>query len=121
MRTFRHGIGILGMATAMSMSMSSSASAQVSVSVEVGVPPPPEIVFSAPPEVVVLPETTGVYVVPSAEQDVYFWNGFWWRPHGGHWFRSRYYDRGWAYHRAVTEFYYDVDQHWRRQDRQSVV
>jgi hypothetical protein len=110
MRNFLLGFGIL----AASSAVSSSASAQVSVGVEVGIAPPPAIVFSAPPEVVVLPETTGVYVVPEAEHDIYFWNGFWWRPYSGRWFRSRYYDRGWAYYRATPEFYYDVDPHWRR-------
>ena len=110
MRRFLLEIGILGLMSA----MSSSASAQVSVSVDVGVPAPPEIVFSAPPEVVVLPETTGVYVVPQVEHDIYFWSGFWWRPFGGRWYRSRYYDRGWGYYRDVPSFYYDVDPHWRR-------
>jgi len=104
------GMGILAAATA----VSGSATAQVSVSVDVGIEAPPPIMFSAPPEVVVLPETTGVYVVPEAEHDIYFWNGYWWRPHGGRWFRSAYYDRGWAYYSATPEFYYDVDPYWRR-------
>jgi hypothetical protein len=109
MGKFLLGIGIL----ALSSTVTSSATAQVSVSVGVDVEPPPEIAFSAPPDVVVLPETTGVYVVPEAEHDIYFWNGFWWRPWGGRWFRSRNYDRGWAHYRAIPEFYGDVDPQWR--------
>jgi len=102
-------IGIL----ALSSAVSSSATAQVSVSVGVDIEPPPEIAFSAPPEVVVLPETTGVYVVPETEHDIYFWNGFWWRPWGGRWFRSRSYDRGWAHYHAIPGFYSEVDPQWR--------
>src|SRR6266496_5126059 len=67
MRSFLLQIGMW----ALSSAVSSSAIAQVSVSVGVDIAPPPDIVFSAPPEVVVLPETAGVYVVPEAEVDVY--------------------------------------------------
>ena len=35
------------------------------------------------------------------------------RPWEGRWYRSRYYDRGWAYYRYVPRFYYDVDPRWR--------
>jgi hypothetical protein len=97
---------------AFSLGLAGSATAQVSVSVRISAPPP--IVFSEPPEVVVLPETTGVYVVPDAEQDMYFWNGSWWRPWEGRWYRSANYGRGWAYYRGIPQFYYDVDPQWRR-------
>jgi hypothetical protein len=57
------------------------------------VPPPPPppgvtvtvplpIVFAAPPEVIVLPEVE-VYVVPSVPQQLFFYNGYWWRPWNG--------------------------------------
>jgi hypothetical protein len=45
--------------------------------------------------------------------DIFFWNGFWWRPWEGRWYRSPYYDRGWAYFDSVPGFYSDVDPHWR--------
>ena len=45
--------------------------------------------------------------------DLFFWNGFWWRPWEGRWYRSPYYDRGWAYYNRVPKFYYDVDPYWR--------
>ncbi len=45
--------------------------------------------------------------------DIFFWNGFWWRPWEGRWYRSPYYDRGWAYFDSVPRFYYDVDPYWR--------
>ena len=84
--------------------------AQVSVSIGISLPP---IVFGGPPEVVVLPDTNVVYVVPYIDVDLFFWNGWWWRPYRGGWYRSRYYDRGWGYYSRVPSFYYDVDPHWR--------
>ncbi len=87
-----------------------TAMADVSVGVSISLPP---IVFAGPPEVVVLPETNAVYVVPYIEVDLFFWNGWWWRPYRGGWYRSRYYDHGWAYYGGVPRFYYDVDPHWR--------
>ncbi|OPY66201.1 MAG: hypothetical protein A4E62_02535 [Syntrophorhabdus sp. PtaU1.Bin002] len=88
-----------------------STMAQVGVSISVGLPPP--IVFAEPPEVVVLPDTYYVYAVPGIDIDLFFWNGWWWRPWNGRWYRSRYYDHGWAYYRYVPSFYYDVDPGWR--------
>jgi hypothetical protein len=74
------------------------------VSVHVGISLPPPIVFASPPELVVLPETY-VYVVPDAEVDIFFYNGWWWRPWEGHWYRSRHYGSGWVYYRSVPSFY----------------
>ena len=88
-----------------------STMAQVSVSVNIGLPPP--VVFEAPPNVIVLPDTNGVYVVPGIDIDLFFWNGWWWRPWEGRWYRSRYYNRGWAHYSSVPSFYYDVDPGWR--------
>ena len=87
--------------------------AEVSVGVGVSIPLPPVITFQAPPDVVVLPDTNSVYVVPGVSVDLFFWNGFWWRPWEGRWYRSPYYDRGWAYYNSVPSFYYDVDPYWR--------
>jgi hypothetical protein len=88
-----------------------AAKAEVSVSIGIGIPAP--VVFAAPPQVVVLPDTNNVYVVPYIEFDLFFWNGWWWRPWEGGWYRSRYYDQGWVVYRSVPRFYYDVDPHWR--------
>jgi hypothetical protein len=87
--------------------------AEVNVSVGISVPLPPLIVFEAPPTVVVLPETNSVYVVPYIEADLFFWNGWWWRPWQGRWYRSHYYNRGWGYYNRVPSFYYDVEPNWR--------
>lgn len=88
-----------------------SAPADVSVSVGIALPPP--VLFPAPPAVVVLPDTEYVYAVPNLDVDIYFWNGWWWRLWDGRWYRSHYYDRGWAYYGWVPRFYYDVDPGWR--------
>jgi hypothetical protein len=87
--------------------------AGVDVSVGISIPLPPPVMFAAPPPVVVLPDTDGVYVAPDASVDIFFWNGFWWRPWQGHWYRSPYYDRGWAYFDRVPRFYSHVDPNWR--------
>jgi hypothetical protein len=70
-----------------------TALAGVSVGVNVNLGPPP-IVVSAPPEVVLVPNTD-VYFVPGVEFDVFFFNGYWWSPRGDRWFRARAYDGPW--------------------------
>jgi hypothetical protein len=95
-----------------------SATGQVGVSVSVNVPLPPPIVLPAPPEVVVLPDSN-VYVVPDVEDDIFFSGGWWWRPWQGRWYRSRYYDRGWAFYRAAPPpFYRHVPPGWRNDYRE---
>ncbi len=84
--------------------------------VTVSVPLPPPIVFAAPPEVIVLPELE-VYVVPSIPQQIYFYNGYWWRPWNGRWYRSLHYNRGWAYHSGVPFWYDKVPFTWRENYR----
>jgi hypothetical protein len=88
------------------------AMAQVNVSIGIALPPP--VAFVAPPDVIVLPDTNDVYVVPGINIDLFFWDGWWWRPWEGRWYRSRYYDRGWGYYNGVPRFYFDVDPGWRR-------
>ena len=87
--------------------------AAVDVNVGISIPLPPLITFELPPNVVVLPDTNSVYAVPSIGVDLFFWNGYWWRPWEGRWYRSPYYDRGWAYYNSVPRFYFDVDPYWR--------
>lgn len=87
--------------------------AGVEVGIGIGINLPPPVVFEAPPAVIAMPDANGVYVVPDAGVDIFFWNGWWWRPWEGRWYRSPYYDRGWAYYNHVPVFYYDVDPGWR--------
>jgi hypothetical protein len=85
--------------------------AGVEVGVQISLPP--LITFAAPPEVIVLPDTNDVYVAPDINVDLFFWNGWWWRPWEGRWYRSHYYDRGWVYYSHVPSFYFDLDPGWR--------
>lgn len=89
--------------------------ARVDVGIHISLPP--LIVFAAPPEVVVLPETN-VYVVPDLDVDVFFFNGWWWRPWEGRWYRSRSYNSGWSYYRNVPSFYRGVSSDWRNDYRE---
>jgi hypothetical protein len=90
--------------------------AEVDVKVRINIPLPPPIIFRAPPEVVVIPETY-VYAVPDVDADIFFYSGWWWRPWEGRWYRSHYYDRGWAYYDRVPAFYRNVPPGWRNDYR----
>ena len=87
--------------------------AGVSINIGIPIPPPPPIPFAAPPQVIAMPETSGAYVDPDIDADLYFWNGFWWRLWEGRWYRSAYYDRDWVYYDNVPSFYFNIDRHWR--------
>ncbi len=87
------------------------------VSIQIGIPLPPPIVVSAPPVVVLLPGT-GVYVAPDMAVDLFFFDGWWWRPWEGHWYRSRSYRSGWAYYNGAPSFYGRVPARWREEYRE---
>ena len=86
--------------------------AQAQIDIRISIPLPPPIVFSAPPEMVVLPETE-VYVAPDYDQDLYFYQGFWWRFWLGRWYRSLIYDSGWEFYHGVPGWYGGVYPRWR--------
>jgi len=73
----------------------SAAQSEAGVSVNIGVNLPPYR-FAAPPNVVVIPGTY-VYMVPDIDVDILFFQGYWWRPYEGHWYRSRNYKGSWRY------------------------
>ncbi len=76
----------------------------------------PSISFHSPPQMVVLPDTY-IYVVPDIDDDIYFVDGWWWRPWHGNWYRSRNYDRGWRHYSRTPHFYRDVPHNWRHEYR----
>ena len=86
------------------------------VNVQVNISLPPPIVFAAPPEVIVIPETY-VYAVPDLDVDIFFYNGWWWRPWEGRWYRSRHYGSGWVYYQRVPSFYRGIPSGWRNDYR----
>ena len=93
-----------------------SVPAMAGVDVGVNISLPPLIVFSAPPAMVVIPETY-VYVVPDSDVEIFFYDGWWWRPWEGRWYRSRHYDSGWGYYQRVPSFYRSVPSGWRNDYR----
>ena len=101
----------------MALVLVSPVPAPARVDVGINISLPPAIVFAAPPEVVVIPETY-IYAVPDVDADIYFYNGWWWRPWGGHWYRSRYYNSGWVYYQRVPSFYVSIPSNWRNDYRE---
>ena len=87
--------------------------AMAGVNISIGISLPPPIEFETPPDVIAMPDTDDVYVAPDVDADIFFWNGWWWRPWEGRWYRSQNYNRGWAYYNNVPSFYFDVDPGWR--------
>src|SRR3990172_3868071 len=75
--------GVMLLALALVFPIPTTAGVDVGVNISL----PPLIVFSAPPEVVVIPETY-VYAVPDVDVDIFFYDGWWWRPWEGRWYRS---------------------------------
>jgi hypothetical protein len=92
------------------------APAMAEVNVNVGIALPPPILFPAPPALIVLPETY-VYIVPDVDDDLFFYNGWWWRPWEGRWYRSRYYGSGWVFYQRVPFFYSRIPSGWRNDYR----
>ena len=89
--------------------------ARVDIGVNISLPLP--IVFVAPPQLIVLPETN-VYVVPDVEEEIFFYNGWWWRPWEGRWYRSQNFSSGWIYYREVPSFYRQIPLDWRNYYRE---
>jgi hypothetical protein len=80
--------------------------------IRIGVPMPPHIEFSAPPRLVVVPETY-VYVAPDVEEEIFFSDGWWYRPWEGRWYRSRHHNSGWQHYKRIPSFYSHVPNNWR--------
>ena len=94
----------------------SPVSSMAGVNVSVGISLPPIIAFSGPPEVVVIPNTY-VYAVPDVGVDIFFYNGWWWRPWEGRWYRSQHYNSGWSHYGRAPNFYRQVPSGWRNNYR----
>jgi hypothetical protein len=66
------------------------------VNISIGISAPP-LVFTGPPDVVVVPiGPSYVYMVPDMI-GLYFYNGYWYRFYENYWFRSTIYSGPWAY------------------------
>lgn len=73
----------------------SGRAAAAGVHVGINVMPPP-VVFSVAPSVVVIPGTYA-YFIPGIKADIFFYQGYWYRPYRGHWYRAHRYDGPWGY------------------------
>ncbi len=65
--------------------------AEVNVNINI---PLPGLVISAPPAMIVIPGTY-VYYPPDVEVDIFFYHGYWYRPHGGAWYIANGYNGPW--------------------------
>jgi hypothetical protein len=89
---------------AVSMGLAGPGLAEVNVNIGIGVPP---VVIAAPPPVVLIPSSY-VYFVPDVGVDIFFYHGYWYRPHHGHYYRATSYNGPWvtiaagAVPRAIT-------------------
>jgi len=73
-----------------------SGQSMAGIHIGVNIPLPPPFVFSAPPELVVIPGTYAYYC-PDVDFDIFFYAGYWYRPYGGYWYRSGSYGGPWVY------------------------
>ncbi|MFB3884999.1 MAG: hypothetical protein ACE144_07205 [Thermodesulfobacteriota bacterium] len=85
-----------GILVAALVSIPANGVAGVDVNIGINVPPPPRVVVHAPPAVVVIPGTY-VYFPPTLEVDIFFYGGYWYRSHHGHWYRATSYDGHWVF------------------------
>jgi hypothetical protein len=67
--------------------------AGVNISINI---PLPGLVISAPPALVMVPGTY-VYFAPDLDVEVFFYQGYWYRPYGGYWYLSADYRGPWGY------------------------
>ena len=82
-------------ATMLLLLLGFSSSGVAGVSINIGIPLPP-LVFAEPPPVVVIPGTYA-YFSPDVEANIFFYHGYWYRPHRERWYRSSSYNGPWGY------------------------
>lgn len=85
---------ILVPAVFLALFLSLPAAAAVNVDVNIGIAVP-RLVLKAPPVLIVVPGTY-VYAVPDLDADLVFYQGFWYRPFRGRWYRSDDYNGRWV-------------------------
>jgi hypothetical protein len=111
MKKISLGMFLLAMVQMFFVYLPAQARAEVDVRVSL-----PALVFPAPPAVIVLPETD-VYVAPEAAADLFFNDGWWWRPYQGRWYRSQNYNSGWRFYSGVPAFSRNIPSGWRNEYR----
>jgi hypothetical protein len=89
-----------------------SGQSMAGIHIGVNIPLPPAFVFSAPPELVVIPGTY-VYYSPDVDFDLFFYGGYWYRPNEGYWYRSVSYGGPWVYAESVPSVLLRVPRDFR--------
>jgi hypothetical protein len=112
----RHRIALISAAALAALTISCAPHARVGVYADV--PGPPAFAFETEPYLVPLPGTYA-YGVPDYDVDLYYADGYYWRPWQGRWYRSTYYDRGWVSYSGIPFFYSSVPRGWRDDYRSS--
>jgi hypothetical protein len=92
MKTKRIGFLVAAALFLVLTGFSSQGDAGVRVGIGINIP---VYSFAAPPPLVVIPGTYA-YFAPEADVDIVFYQGFWYRPYEGRWFRARGYNGPWA-------------------------
>ncbi|HTF99544.1 MAG TPA: hypothetical protein VK654_03025 [Nitrospirota bacterium] len=82
---------VLGISLLTAAFVPAYARAEVNVSVTV---PLPGLVIPAPPPMLVIPGTY-VYYPPDVGVEIFFYRGYWYRPHGGGWYIASGYNGPW--------------------------
>jgi hypothetical protein len=80
----------------MALLLGFSGQSMAGIHIDVNIPLPPFFVFSAPPQLVVIPGTY-VYYCPDVDFNIFFYGGYWYRPYEGYWYRSASYGGPWGY------------------------
>ncbi len=92
MKKVTHPLFMLGcLLVACGLFLPQTGLAGVHVSVGINLP---VFTFAAPPPMVVVPGTYAYYA-PDADLDIFFYQGYWYRPYEGRWFRARGYNGPW--------------------------
>lgn len=78
---------------------------------------PPHYRGPVNPSLVVIPGTY-VYYVPDLEEDIFFYQGYWYRPWDGRWYRSRSYNGSWVYITNVPRILIDLPPGYHRVPRE---
>ena len=82
------------------------------VTIRIPFPPPPPFVFREEPNIIVIPDSY-VYACPDIEEELFFYDGWWWRHWRNRWYRGREYDGSWEYRERCPGSITRIPPSWR--------
>jgi hypothetical protein len=88
--------------------------AQADINVNIGIGNIPSVNISDNVSVVLMPDTPDIYFMADTTEDVFLWNGMWWRSYQGQWFSSENNNNGWQPFKGTPEFYHKVNPNWKQ-------